>query len=50
MMDDGKAEEGEEGEVDENGLPVCNKKVSGSLLTLCFFHSELDFLTLYPFL
>lgn len=28
MMDDVKADEGEEGEVDENGLPVSNKRVS----------------------
>lgn len=34
MMDDVKAEEGEEGEVDENGLPVTNKRVSRFFLTL----------------
>ncbi|XP_075880853.1 histone-lysine N-methyltransferase SETD5-like isoform X3 [Nelusetta ayraudi] len=31
MMDDVKAEEAEEGEVDENGLPISNKRTSSSL-------------------
>lgn len=50
MTDDVKAEEGEEGEVDENGLPVSNKRVSCfflNALVACYFSSaELDFLTL----
>lgn len=33
MMDDVKADEGEEGEVDENGLPVSNKRVSFSFFS-----------------
>lgn len=40
MMDNVKAEEGEEGEVDENGLPVSNKRVSCFFLNnvvVCFF-------------
>lgn len=56
-MDDVKAEEGEEGEVDENGLSVSNKKVSFSYLYCCCFlfgfflsNAGLNFLTLYLFL
>lgn len=49
MMDDVKAEEAEEGEVDENGLPISNKRVRCSFLTrlLRFFFpsGEVNFLT-----
>lgn len=53
MMDDVKAEEAEEGEVDENGLPISNKRVCCFFLTrlLRFFPPlEVNFLTLHPFL
>lgn len=51
MMDDVKADEGEEGEVDENGLPVSNKRVSyynflntiNSLILIIFLRNCIGF-------